>query len=156
MIIGFTGHREIGYDIPSLSYNYVYQETEKLLLELKPTKCISGMALGYDQLAAVICFRLKIPVIAAIPFKGQESRWNSFQQSIYQKMLNKTSEQIIVSEGEFSVEKMHLRNKYIVDNCDLLVACLHKNVFKGGTYNCVSYAKKTNKLCIIIDPSIII
>lgn len=156
MIIGFTGHRPDrlgGYVTPNPIYDYVYLETEKFLKELNPEKCISGMALGYDQLAAVICFRLNIPVTAAIPFKGQESRWTRLQQHIYKKMLDKTSEQIIVSEGGFSVEKMHLRNKYIVDKCDLLIAC-YDGSGEGGTAHCVQYATQQNKKIIYINPKI--
>lgn len=155
IIVGFSGHRPNkigGFSIPNPTYNYICQQTEKLLLEIKPDKCISGMAIGYDQYAAIICIRLNIPVIAAIPFKGQESKWNQSQKNIYHKLLSKTSEKVIVSEGEFTIEKMQIRNQYIVDNCDILIACYDGSA--SGTRNCIQYAKIKNKKIIYINPKI--
>lgn len=54
MIISFTGHRNIGgYTIPNPTYNKVKAEIESLLLDLKPDKILSGMAIGADMLAAI-------------------------------------------------------------------------------------------------------
>ena len=47
---------------------------------------------------------------------------------------------------------MQKRNEYMVDNCDLLIACW-SGVKKGGTYNCVKYAIKNNKRIIVINPN---
>lgn len=152
MIIGFTGSRPQklgGFTLPNSIYNYVCQETEKLLLQLKPDKCISGMALGYDSYAANICIKLKIPYIAAIPFKNQDSIWSDEQKKIYNFLLRKSSEQVTVSEGEYAPCKMQIRNEYIVDNSDVIIACYDGT--SGGTHNCVTYAKKQAKQIFFIN-----
>ncbi len=46
---------------------------------------------------------------------------------------------------------MDKRNKWMVDNCDLLIAVW--NGTSGGTANCVNYAKSINKQIIIINPN---
>jgi uncharacterized phage-like protein YoqJ len=45
------------------------------LEKLEPTTVISGMALGWDQSIALAAVKLSIPLIAAIPFASQDSKW---------------------------------------------------------------------------------
>ena len=44
---------------------------------------------------------------------------------------------------------MQLRNEYMIDKCDYLVACW--NGTKGGTYNAIRYAEKRTKMIDFID-----
>lgn len=157
MILSFSGHRpdklpdkETGYKLPNPTYNFLCQATEKILLELKPEKCISGMALGFDSFAAFVCIKLGIPFIAAIPFVGQESVWPDSSQKTYRKLLSKASEQVIVSEGGYSNKKLQIRNEWMMDNSDMVVACW--NGSNGGTKNCLDYAKSIDKKIYRIDP----
>jgi uncharacterized phage-like protein YoqJ len=160
MIISFTGHRldklpnkETGYNLPNPTYNYVCQEIEKNLKLLNPEKAISGMALGVDQWGAFISHRLGIPFIAAVPFEGQEKKWPAKSQKIYHKLISLAAEVIIVSPGGYSVEKMQIRNQFMVDRCDKLIA-IYNGDKSGGTANCVNYGKSINKEIIIIDPTV--
>lgn len=146
MIVTFTGHRPDklgGYKLPNPTYNYVCQQIEKNLLELKPDTAISGMALGVDQWAAFICYKLKIPFMAAIPFKGQESAWPNASQQTYHNLLKKAYDQTIVCEGSYSAKKMQIRNEFMTDRCDVLIAIF--NGSPGGTGNCINYAKSLHK-----------
>lgn len=159
MIISCTGHRpdklpnkETGYKLPNPTYNFICQQIEKILLELKPEKGISGMALGSDQYFANICLKLNIPLIAAIPFKGQELAWTVSSQKIYYQLLKKASQQIIVCEGSYSSEKMQIRNEYLVDHCDILMAVFNGEK-SGGTYKCIKYAESIHKKIIYIKIS---
>lgn len=153
MIVAFTGHRPDklgGYKLPNPTYTKVCREIEKALKEIQPAKTISGMALGVDQWAAYISYKLKIPFIAAIPFEKQESKWPQSSQDTYFKLVKLASEQVIVSPGGYSVEKMQIRNKWMVDHCDKLIAIWDGTA--GGTGNCVEYAKSVNKEILLIDP----
>lgn len=157
MIIGITGVRPDkcgGYILPNSSYIKICQELEKHFLELKPEKILSGFALGCDLYAANVAFKLDIPVIACVPFIGQESYWTEKQKILYNKMLSKAKYTIIVSEGGFANYKYQLRNEFIVDNCDILIATISPNETSGGTFNCVEYNKKVNKPIIYIDPAV--
>src|SRR5690606_9600422 len=111
--------------------------------EFNPDAIISGMALGYDQIGAVIAIRMGIPVIAALPFKGQEKSWPEKSQKTYHKILNKCEEVNIVSDGGYEPKKMYLRNEYIVNNCDMLIACWDGS--KSGTGSCIDYALKVHR-----------
>jgi uncharacterized phage-like protein YoqJ len=155
MIIGITGRRppEIGgYKLPNPIYISVCKQLEQQFKELKPTKIISGAAQGADQYAGFVANKLNIPVVYAVPFKNQEKFWPENSQKIYHSLLQKAQEIIIVSEGGFSHEKMQIRNKYIVDNCDVLIAVMQEDCVSGGTYNCVEFAKSINRKIIYIRP----
>lgn len=153
MIVAFTGHRPDklgGYTLPNPTYIKVCQSIEETLKELKPEKVISGMALGVDQWAAFIAYKLKIPFIAAVPFNKQDAVWKNESKSSYAKLLAKAAEVVIVSEGEYSAHKLQIRNEWMVDRCDKLIAIWDGT--PGGTGNCIKYAKTKNREIIFIKP----
>lgn len=153
MIVAFTGHRPDkigGYTLPNATYIHICQQLEKTLKELQPEKAISGMALGVDQYAASVCIKLGIPFIAAIPFSGQEKAWPEKSQRAYQALLSKAAEKIIVCDGGYAASKMQLRNEWMCDNCDTLIAVWDGTA--GGTANCVKYAQSINRDIIFINP----
>jgi uncharacterized phage-like protein YoqJ len=145
MIISFTGHRP---DKIFGKEKYIFEEIEKKLVELKPDKIISGMAVGVDQIAACVAVKLSIPFIAAVPFEGQEKIWPKEAKAHYNHLLSKTTEIKIVCEGGFTAWKFQKRNEWMVDNSDILIACW--NGSSGGTANCVKYAEKIKKEIIYI------
>lgn len=64
MIVAATGHRPNkigGYEWEAPQRVWVRQQIKQSLIELRPDKCISGMALGVDQDFAFICATLGIP-----------------------------------------------------------------------------------------------
>lgn len=144
MILGFTGHRII------TNYNSTYLSIKHYLEELKPEHTISGMAIGSDQLFAVICIRLNIPFIAAVPFIGQEIKWPLHIQKQYFKILDKAKEIVTVSSGGYSNDKFHIRNEFIVNNSDKMLA--YYDGSPSGTGHCFNYANEMNKEIIRINP----
>lgn len=138
--ISATGHR------PDRLGGYSNQVLNRLtdlaiayLSRSQPTKVISGMALGWDTAIALASLKLEIPLIAAVPFKGQDRKWSSDDVMRYHQILKESSEIVIVSEGGYSPAKMQIRNVWMVDRCDHLVALW--NGSNGGTGNCVKYAQ---------------
>ena len=155
MIVAFTGHRPDklgGYNLPNPIYNKVCQRIEAHLIELKPEKIISGMALGVDQWAANLARKLGIPFIAAIPFENQECKWPIKSQQIYQKLRKLAAEEVIVCEGAYAAYKMQVRNEWMVNHCDTLIAVYNGDT-SGGTFNCVNYAQSLKKDIIFINPN---
>ena len=53
------------------------------------------------------------------------------------------AEVVFVSEPGYAAWKMQVRNKWMVDNSDLVLALW--NGTDGGTANCVRYAEKVGK-----------
>jgi len=152
-IVSATGHRPDkigGYNFEAPQRVWVREQLKCGLIALKPQYCISGMALGVDQDFAFTCIELDIPFIAAIPFDGQELNWPSYSQDFYRELLSYSYCRYIVTRGGYSPHKMHLRNKWMVDNCDILIAVWDGS--KGGTGNCVQYAEEVKRPINRINP----
>jgi uncharacterized phage-like protein YoqJ len=157
MKIAITGHRphKLGndYDLTSPLINNIKLEIIHNLerYPLDSLTLISGMALGIDTLFALIAIELELNLIAAIPFKGQESKWPFGSRLKYNYILSyEKCEKIIVSGGGYHPSKMQKRNEWMVDNCDVLIAVWDGTA--GGTANCVEYAKDKKQI-IRINPN---
>ena len=154
MIVSFTGHRPTkigGYKIPNPSYDKILDLTKQILISCKTKKCITGMALGFDTLGAWACMELNIPYIAAVPFKGQEKLWPEKSQFQYKFLLTRAAETVYTSDPGFSAKKMQIRNEWMVDHAEVVLACWDGS--NGGTANCVKYAAKQSKKIIRINPA---
>ncbi len=156
MKISFTGHRQIGVgSYPNKVSNKVCFHTEKLIKLLNPEYVYTGMATGFDTFVALICIKLNIPFIAAIPFVGQENQkgWTDADRNMYDRLLahKLCKSKIIVCEGDYDGSKYQKRNEYLVDNGDILVACFDGS--PSGTANCLKYANSLNKYIIKFNPN---
>jgi uncharacterized phage-like protein YoqJ len=153
IIVAFTGPRPQklgGFDNETNLSKPIKAKLKQVLEEIKPVKTISGLAQGIDSWAIDVCLELSIPYIGACPFLGQEKVWPKESQERYHKYLKLAEKVVIVSEGGYAGYKMQVRNEWMVDNCDLLIAVWDGTM--GGTGNCVNYAKSKNKKMIIINP----
>lgn len=137
MVIGFTGHRKI-------SGLLWIENLEKILEELKPDMCINGLAVGFDHTAAFTCIKMNILYTAAIPCADQDKKWRVVDKLNYQILLNKAAKIVQVSDGEYTREKMLDRDRWIVDNSDMIISYYDGRLF-GGTYFTVMYAEEKGK-----------
>lgn len=154
MKIAITGHRphrlNKEYDGTGPMSLWIKKKINDILDIYGPTMLISGMALGVDMLFAEIAIERKLPLIAAIPCKGQEKIWPKKSQDRYNKILSYDGcSKVYVSES-YSAYAMQKRNEYMIDNCAILLAVWDGTT--GGTCNAVQYAKKVNKETIRINP----
>lgn len=140
MIIAGTGHRPdklpLGYH-PSMMR--VMKRTIRSMLPDDVTEIISGMALGWDTALALVALEEGIPLVAAIPFVGQESRWKEADQKVHRQIVRRANRVVIVSKGGYSPAKMQTRNMWMVDAADRVLALWEGS--DGGTANCVRYAE---------------
>ena len=156
MKIAITGHRPNklwnDYNLISQPMQNIKKALVELVREHKPTHLISGMALGIDTLWALIAVEHNIPLIAAIPCTNQEKAWPENSKKRYRSILKQIGVQIsMITPDEYTPECMQLRNEWMVDNCDLLIAVWDGT--KGGTANCVRYASQVGKPMIVLDPN---
>lgn len=148
MIVAVTGHRpqhlklEDGY--------WIQGEFERLIEKLKPTRGLSGMAIGADTWWAQELIYAKVPLHAYVPFPGQENRWREDDQLFYRKLLAQ-AEQVFTIYPEYHPAAFHQRNITMVDACDLLIAAWNGKR-SGGTFHALSYAEKMGKPIILVDP----
>lgn len=155
MRIAITGHRPDklfprgwkDYDNNfQLLISYYEKTLPQLLSKDKPDEnaVISGMAVGCDQAAAIAAINLGIPVIACVPFLGQELIWSRSNQELYHWILERSQEvKILYNQQPDTKAKaaflLNKRNEYMVDNADMVLAMW--NGTPGGTGNCIGYAR---------------
>lgn len=153
----FTGHR-------SGKLPWRYDETDPRCLDLKARirdvieavysaafdHFICGMADGCDLYfcEAVLGFQKEHPGIlleAAVPFPGQAERWPLARREHYNELLALCDKRTLISP-EYTYDCMMKRNRYMVDNAQLLIACY--DGLPGGTHNTYQYAVKAGKQVI--------
>ncbi|TIU88880.1 MAG: DUF1273 domain-containing protein [Mesorhizobium sp.] len=140
MIIAATGHRpsklggygeDVRVALRTLAMNYLAAEL--------PEQAVSGMALGWDEAFAEGAVELGIPLIAAVPFKGHDSRWPPESRRRLEALLSKAASVYVVSDIPGS-RAMQKRNEWMVDRANKMCALWDGSW--GGTFNCLKYAKK--------------
>ena len=114
-------------------------------------------------MAFVVCKKLRdqgydIIIEVAVPFKNQPIKWNMESQELYNKQL--LAADIItyvdtldmyrtnIPDGLFDRNKLMNRNKYMIDNSDVLIAVWDGS--PSGTKHAIDYAKEKNKEVIIL------
>lgn len=143
-IIAATGHRPnklggYGDDVKNKLINLGAQG----LLRNGATHVISGMALGWDQAIAQAAINMGLPFIAAIPCLDQEKLWPTDAQQYYHELLDRASKIVHVTDVPYKAGCIDQRNRWMVDNCDMLLALWNGTL--DGTHNCVIYAQAEKK-----------
>lgn len=156
MKIAITGHRphklDNDYDLTSPLLMNIKEHIQLIVLNHQPTHLISGMALGIDTLFAQLAISMSIPLIAAVPCREQYKMWRRKSIDLYFDILLHPNTKVeLITDGEYNNHCMSLRNEWMVDHCNILIAVW--NGSSGGTANCVKYAQTKNKEIIYIDPN---
>ena len=134
------------------------EELIKNLIEKESvTHLISGVALGADTYAANIVLNLKaqypgITLKCAIPCETQAVKFNERDRDIYYDLLAKCDKETLLQQN-YTSDCKQKRNEYMVDNYDYVIAVW--NGKPSGTGNTVKYAKKKNKVVLLVDPQIL-
>lgn len=137
MRLGVTGHRlkKLGED------DYTRQRLQDLATAVisvyQPDVVVCGMEWsGWDKaIAQATRHTSKATLVAAIPFEGHTKPYLQFIKDFPKERLKL----VFTRPGEYSAYKMQIRNEYIVDNCDKLVALWNGQA--SGTKNCWDYAE---------------
>lgn len=153
-VLAFTGHRPDklgGFSPENPIRDNVLRALLAELRRLNPGHAITGMALGVDTWAAECCIHLGIPFTAAVPFDGQDRMWPRESRLKYERLLRKAARVEIVCGPQVDInEAMQIRNEWMVDRCDHLIAVW--NGTRGGTANAVKFAKLVQTPMTMITP----
>lgn len=113
---------------------------------------LNGMAIGFDAISFNVLEEIRrekdIRIIACIPCLNQSDKFNNSQKIEYERMVLSADESIVLSK-KYTTTCMTKRNKFMVDNSDILIAYMSKNF--GGTAKTVTYARENDKKIIIFD-----
>jgi len=162
----FTGHRKLAgayYNRhnPSTEWhtlkNYLNQVVKSLIHDHQITHFISGLAIGVDMLGveSVALVRAfggpEVEITGAMPFPSQASRWPKPTRDHWDNICGLCNEVLAISEDPYHPSKMQIRNVWMVDNSDYVIA-IWDGISKGGTQNCMDYAKSKGKPILLIQP----
>ena len=149
----FTGHRPGKLPGRALPNSYETVAIANKLDDLIKSACgngyeffISGMAFGFDMLAAEAVLRNpNAKLVCALPLLNQSLFWNSNEKKRYSDILNRAA--IIIYPKEEDVKNGYMnRNKYMVNNSSFVIACFNESnkQIRSGTAATVRYAKSQN------------
>lgn len=138
MIIVVTGHRSEDCEPESIvrqKFRNVFNYTTGV------DAVIIGMANGVDLWAGDEALAVGFEVWAAKPWAGHEPR--AGDEELYARIIEAASRVVNVSEevkfpGAWCY---HERNHWMVDNGTHVLAYLNPLAKRGGTYECVKYAR---------------
>lgn len=135
----FSGHRILE---SSFDYNLLDKVIYNLILNGTRT-FYCGMATGFDLAAAESVLQYKdgygVELLACIPCENQADGYSMSNKRRYEDILRRCSGSVVFAPSYFE-GCMHLRDRYLVDNCDVLVCYLRRK--SGGTFYTVHYAKQ--------------
>jgi hypothetical protein len=109
------------------------------LNKIHPSCLYNGMAQGVDQIVALAAKELNIPIICCYPFPKKE--YHPIELYIIE------NNEIRFISKKYSKESYIIRDKYMVDNSDILL-CVWDGIGGGGTFLTRNYAIQQNKKII--------
>ena len=163
MKLSFTGHRPeslpFGDDESSAASvrmkDMIYNEIKNCAANSYDT-FLNGGARGGDIIFAEQVLLVKaieypnIRLITVVPHEGQANSWSEAWRERYFR-IHEFSTEVITLASRYSRDCYHVRNRYLVDNADKLLA-LYNGGATGGTAYTVKYAHEKNREIIVIDP----
>lgn len=162
----FTGYRPSKFpftlnksDIEYLKFDNLLLKSLSSLIDSGCNKFYTGMAMGFDILAAEAVVFLKeafpqkdIKLICVVPFENQEETFNFDWKFRYEKIIEKADEVIVLSD-KFYNGCFQKRNVFMVDSSDYILTWYDGKT--GGTRNTLKYAEKNLKYIININTNYI-
>ena len=107
------------------------------------------MAVGFDMESAKAVLEIKekygLALVACLPCAEQSANFSEKNKKLYNEILSRCDETVVL-EPCYVAGCMYKRDRYLVENSDVLVCFLRRN--SGGTYYTVNYARKMNKKII--------
>ena len=149
MTVAFTGHRGLKHSAVVV-YLRLFRTIKKLIGEGADT-FICGGAIGFDTMAAqvVLLLRKRYPIKLRIvvPCKDQDARFSAAQKQEYARILAAADEVTVLAERYYR-GCMHVRNRYMVEGCNLLVSYCYDS--KGGSAYTTNFALEREKPVIYL------
>lgn len=146
----FSGHRTTHFDMDTSCMGDIMKDALKSAITdaiaAGFTIFYSGMAMGFDIIAAEMIMRQKyavaaeISLVSVIPFGGQEAKWSKKWRERHDGVL-RAADKIVVLNPKYIRGCYHERNRYLVDNSTRLIGLYSGKA--GGTEHTFDYAEKS-------------
>lgn len=152
--VAVTGHRVV----LSADMRWYRSELRRVFEKLSPSAVLSGMALGVDQEAAAIALDMGLPLVAVVPFPGQDSGWDELDKKRYLGLLARAERTVNVSpqppvDARDATAKLLRRNEVLVEMASTVVACWSGKK-SGGTWYTIKASKGMGKPTVVVRPGL--
>ena len=157
----FTGYRPakmpFGYDEScplAQEFKQRLKDTILMLILEGYRHFVSGGAQGMDTMAAETVLELQkefpnITLEILIPYEGQADRWPQESKMRWQACI-RNADMVTIISHEYTKNCFFLRNRYLVQQADLLLACYDGQ--EGGTKMTVEYARQIGCPVCLLPP----
>lgn len=147
----FSGSRpeKLGFDWQREPYFFDVLRTDlraaiRHAVDLEYRRFITGMSRGFDLWAAEEVINLQrafphLQLIAAIPFAGMETRWESYWRDLYTQVCEHCDYESHLSD-RFLPGCYHARDEYMVRHSSRVI-CWNNGTSGGTAYTC-QYAER--------------
>ena len=139
--IGVTGHRPKRLK----KIAEVNRITDWIDANLQPFNdfiMITGMAQGFDQIAALEALHFGGRIWSYFPYRHKLSDLEDY--------LVTKADKVRYEREDWSMDCYDVRDRRIVDDCDVLFACWDGKKH-GGTWNTIEYARKKGKTIVYFN-----
>ena len=142
----FTGHRPSDLGTSPAIAKSALRKAIYGAIQQGATTFITGGAIGVDTYAAQLVINAKtvypnIKLYIAVPFRGFTKYWTDAQRDEYADTIRKCDGFKVICDKP-SKHAYHVRNQFMVDRADLVIA-YWSGKRSGGTYATVQYAQQT-------------
>jgi len=146
----FSGHRKVHFDMDTSYMGDIMQDALKAAIIAAIAEgyktFLSGMAMGFDIIAAETVLKLKydhgqdISLLCILPFRGQELKFSQKWRTRHELVL-RNADKINALNEQYVTGCYYERNRYLVDHSSRLI-CLYGEK-SGGTKHTFNYAEKS-------------
>ena len=151
--VGVTGLRDLtGFDMSRLK-NSIGIELNELKKGHDKAIMLNSIAAGADQLCAIIGLSLGFELICPLPFPEYRNDFRGNDIKLFDSLIRKASKTLVVSNRSDKDTAYLVAGKYIVRDCDILLAVWDKRPQTSicGTAAVVAYANSLGKEIIIVS-----
>lgn len=163
MRVAFTGHRPGQLNIDGDERSERGQMLRRMIrreiagmIKAGADTFLCGAAMGADIICGELVLAEKqtrhpeLKLVCAIPFKEQADRWPTDWKERYRQLL-KGADGIVHVCDSYQNGCYHIRNRYLVDHADTILA-IYNGMGRGGTAYTVEYARQQGRNLVIINP----
>ena len=141
--LGVTGQRPKSLGLGAFDPKHpvwldAYSFVQLSLNRIRPSRLVSGGALGFDMIAGKAAIDADVPLVLALPFEGYDS-WGAKDKRRLSWLRERACEEFFVCDPGYAPWKYQRRNEAIVERSDYMLAFW--NGGRGGTANCLEAAK---------------
>lgn len=154
----FTGHRPSDLGTTPAIAKSALRSAINDAIQRGATTFITGGAIGVDTYAAQLVIEVKathpnIKLYIAVPFRGFTKYWSDAQRAEFADTIRKSDGFKVICDTP-SKHAYHVRNHFMVDKADLVIA-YWSGKRSGGTYATIQYAQQTKTEIVNCYPTLV-